>query len=286
MSKGIKQPKLSAGDRLARLKTSVQHVGDAWALVLHRRTYMQSMGRREDLRDALNHTHAAHVHNTLRDVLLLDLIREIGALVLDRTESSSSVATAVDELRDGEVLTELEAEYRVASPVAPRFFKDDAIDPETRAQITASIHATQLQSNLEELSTLPDWVAEIDRSVLKTPVAELIRTLRNKGVAHYDVIQDGTDWKMWRERGTGLTYGQLSEYIDLCTVVIDRFSHLIRRLAFDFEGTIRVAQGYADDYLGALVIGLQHKRREEEERRARMQIELDALQKVAGPSRE
>jgi hypothetical protein len=44
------------------------------------------MGRRDDLRDGLANTYAAHVHNAIQDVVLLDLIREIGALVLDRNK--------------------------------------------------------------------------------------------------------------------------------------------------------------------------------------------------------
>jgi hypothetical protein len=76
---------------------------------------------------------------------------------------------------------------------------------------------------------------------------------------------------MWRIEGTGLTYGQMDEYIDDCSEAVDILLHLVLREAFDFEGTRTVAQGYADEYTEALVVGL---RRLKEVREAKL-LELE-----------
>ena len=59
------------------------------------------MGRNDGLREALNADLCiAPMHNTVQTVLLLDLLREIGALVLDPNKKSASVASAMVALRD------------------------------------------------------------------------------------------------------------------------------------------------------------------------------------------
>ncbi len=70
-------------------------------------------------------------------------------------------------------------------------------------------------------------------------------------------------------RGTGLTYGKLDEYVDACTSAVDHLLHLVKRTAHDFEGTRQVARDYANDYVGALVIGLQRKKEFRDSRLAR-----------------
>lgn len=72
----------------------------------------------EQLHEAFGFSYAAHVHNAFQDLLLADLIIQIGALILDNDRGSASVARAVSALRDQEPLKELYAEYHVVSPPA------------------------------------------------------------------------------------------------------------------------------------------------------------------------
>lgn len=65
--------------RRARLKVIVKHLADTWPHVLQRQICMQSLGRREDLHIALAESHVTHITNMLQDVLVIDLLREIGA---------------------------------------------------------------------------------------------------------------------------------------------------------------------------------------------------------------
>jgi hypothetical protein len=263
---------------MARLKVVVRYLSDTWPTVLHRRTYAQGMARREELRDGLNQTHAAHVQNALQDVLLIDLIREIGALVLDTDRRTASVANAIRLLRDSNVLKELEVEYRVIPPVPTRMINEDDLDPETAAQVRKSIYNDELRRNLKRLAALPATIKEMKKELLSSKVGRTIRTARNKAVAHYEVIRDGSDWKMWRIDGAGLTYGQLDAYVDEATSAIDKLSHFVLHSAFDFEGSRRIGEERVAQYVDALVAGLQIQRSEWDAIRARMQSELEELE--------
>jgi hypothetical protein len=122
-----------------------------------------------------------------------------------------------------------------------------------------------LQQSLAQLDSLPDFVKEVEERLMCGTVPELIRLVRNKAVAHHDVTHDGTDWRMWRIEGTGLTYGQLDEYIDAGTYAIDRLAHVVLRTAYAFDDLPAMSQRYVDEYIEALVLGLtlQRERRQQ-----------------------
>jgi len=252
-------------EKLARLKTIVTHIADQWGTVLHRQTYFHAMTRSTELADALQSTYAAHVHNTVTDTFVIDLIREIGALVLDRDSKSASVAVAVRGLRDPLVLDELRKDYRI---VLPSRWLSGRVPAEVRREFDDANNERQIIENLAEFDQRLADVTKIPDSILDTDIGDLLRIARNKSVAHYDVVRDGADWRMWHIEGTGLTYGKLDEYVDACTSAVDGLLRLVKRTAHDFEGTRQVAQDYANDYVGALVIGLQRKKELREARLA------------------
>jgi hypothetical protein len=244
-------------DKLARLKTIVEHLGNQWTAVIYRQTYFHTMTRSSELGSALNSTYAAHVHNAIVDTFVIDLIREIGALVLDNDSRSASVSAAMQILRDSLVLDELRKDYRVVLP--SRWLRQD-VPADVRHAIDEELKAKQVLENLSVFEAHLAELPEIQRSVIESDVGSALRVARNKSVAHYDVVREGEDWKLWRVEGTGLTYGKLDEYVDACTLAVDRLMRLVKREAPDFESTRNVARDYADDYIEALVIGLGRKK--------------------------
>src|ERR1017187_6524261 len=135
--------------RLERLKVVVKHLSNTWPHVLQRQSCMQSLGRREDVHSALRDTYAAHITNMLQDVLVLDLLREIGALVLDPNSNSASVARAMSALRDPGVIAELRAEYEIVRPLG--HIGGDELTPEMRAQIDAHWRETERKDQLAKV---------------------------------------------------------------------------------------------------------------------------------------
>lgn len=96
---------------------------------------MQALGRHEELHSALANTRAAHITNMLQDVLVMDLLREIGALVLDADPGSASVSRALTALRDPAVTDLLRSEYEVVRPFT--HMGDVTMPPAIRAELDA-----------------------------------------------------------------------------------------------------------------------------------------------------
>jgi len=219
---------------------------------------MQALNESEALRSALEKTYAAHVHNAIQGVLVFDLIREVGTLILDDNRRSASVARAVSSLRNPSVVEELRADYAAFTGIL------GASD-----EVARQVHKMVLQQNLAQLDSLPDFLKKVEERLISGTVAELIRLLRNKAVAHHDVAHDGTDWRMWRIEGTGLTYGQLDEYINAGTHAVDRLVHLVLRTAYAFDDLPAMSQRYVDEYIEALVLGLTLQRERRQQKRPR-----------------
>jgi hypothetical protein len=258
-------PDPTPAERLAKLRETVKHLEEMWTVVLQRLAYLQSMTSNDELHDALNQTRAAQVHNAIQDVLLGDLILQIAALILDSNSGSASVARAITMLRENSVLEELQASYRVTSQPA-RIYTDHELSAEARATSVKSIQDLLVRKSLEECAMLCNRLPEIETKLVKSAISEAIGKARKKAVAHYDLRREGADWKVWRISDVNLTYGQLIEYVEACTWAIDTLARLVRRRAHDFKGTSSVAEGYAAEYVAALVIGL-HKQREQGEAR-------------------
>lgn len=64
-----------------------------------------------------------------------------------------------------------------------------------------------------------------------------------------------------------MTYGQLDDFIDACTRAIDRLSGIVLREAYAFGDLPSMSRQYVDEYIEALVIGLNRLREIREERR-------------------
>ena len=97
--------------------------------------------------------------------------------------------------------------------------------------------------------------------MLRSGLAETIKTARHMAVVHNAILFDGTDWKVWRIERSGLTYGQLDTFIDMCTEAIDTLAHLALRQSHAFELEPFHAKTWAGDYVEALVIGLENQAR-------------------------
>ncbi|HUN25390.1 MAG TPA: hypothetical protein VMU67_03710 [Steroidobacteraceae bacterium] len=257
---GPKQKTPDGSGELARLRVTVRHLSAAWPTVLQRRHFLRAMARSEALRSALEKTYAGHVFNAMHGAMSFDLVRAVGALILDHRRRSASLWHAVASLRKSAVVKQLRAQ------VYP--------DPEMQlvGRANAEIHAALARIHRNAFDTvfndLPAQLEEIDTTVFATPVARTIKDVRDKVVAHAAVEHDGTDWKIWVvNRDTNLTYAQLDDYIDACTKAVDRLNHLVLRTAFSFDDLPGIDQGYVNEYIDALLIGLREQKQEKERQR-------------------
>jgi hypothetical protein len=227
--------------RLERLKVIVQHLYDTWPHLLRRQLTLQSLGRTGALHRALEHTYTAHITNALQDVLVIDQLRELGALVLDKGRGSASVARAMSALRDSDVIAELRREYEVVRPLA--HIGAEKLTPTERAEFDAHWEQSERREQLERFERFRQQLPDLDKELTQSEVGEKLWNARCKGVAHYNVVRSGEDWKLWGIEGTGLTWGEINTYVDKCSEAIEVLLALVQQTSFDFNGTKEVAQG-------------------------------------------
>jgi hypothetical protein len=165
-------------------------------------------------------------------------------------------------------LPELRAEYEVVRPLS--HIGGDQLTPEMRAQIDADWQETGRKDQLAKFENWLKEIATIDAELTGSELRNLLWLARKKGVAHYDIVRAGNDWNLWSVEGTGLTWGQINTYVDMCTKAIDALSLLILQTSFDFEESQRISQQYVDEFIEALAIGLRSQKQTKAEARERL----------------
>ena len=256
---------------LPQLQVLVRHLLDVWPGVLQRREFLRRMAQSEALREAFEHTYAGHVFNAMHGALSADLVRSIGAYILDRHSRSVSVARAVAVLRKPPIIAQLHA--HVYGTVPP-------VQSENPAVVAAVEHLQHTEFKAI-ITGLPAELTEIERTVLTAPMAGVIEKVRNRLIAHAAIEHDGKNWKVWTIAGVQLTYAQLDEYIDECTKAVDKLSHRVLRHAYSFDDQPERDQRYADEYIEALVKGLMQQKQERGQKR---QETLQRMQELIAPA--
>jgi hypothetical protein len=165
-------------------------------------------------------------------------------------------------------LPELRAEYEVVRPLS--HIGGDQLTPEMRAQIDADWQETGRKDQLAKFENWLKEIATIDAELTGSELRNLLWLARKNGVAHYDIVRAGNDWNLWSVEGTGLTWGQINTYVDMCTKAIDALSLLILQTSFDFEESQRISQQYVDEFIEALAIGLRSQKQTKAEARERL----------------
>jgi AbiU2 len=243
--------------KLEQLQILVRHLLEVWPGVLQRREFLRRMAQSEVLREAFADTYAGHVFNAMHGALSGDLVRSIGAYILDRNSGSASVARAIIVLRKPAVLAQLQAHVY-------------GMVPRTRSENPATTAASEHLQNTEFKSIideLPAELRELQGTVIDAPMAKVVEEIRHKLIAHAAIEYDGKNWKVWTVGSTQLTYSQLDDYIDECTKAVDKLSHRVLRHAYSFADQPKIDQQYADEYIEALVKGLTQQKQERERKR-------------------
>jgi hypothetical protein len=256
-----------------KLRHIVDHVFDIWDNALGRWSYFRSLGQHSELAMALTPSYAAHVHNALQDALLIDSLRELGAVILDRDERSASLQQAMRLIKSKEVLDAIRKEYEVVPPV--RHMNED-LPPALLAEIDAQIHQDGLERNRREFEELYAKVMKIDVDLLEAPITSKIREARNTSVAHYDVRKAGPDWKTLTVGDAGLTFGDMDAYFENCTEAVKVITLFVHRRSMDFAASHEIFKKRVNEYIDAMIRGRGAQKAEIEERR--MQVDNDKSQ--------
>lgn len=234
---------------VGRVRTIVSHLVGSWCAVLRQLQYIETIGDTQPLVAALENTWAAHVHNALGAVLIMDLIRAAGAVILDRRSDVASLARAVALLERDITLRALVKEQ---TEVKPGRYMDEA----TAESLSKGLMKHHAQGYYKDARADLAWIKD---HVLNTDIAVTVEMVRHMAVAHNAIVFDGARWQLWRVEQSGLTYGQLDIFIGASTEAIVRLGHLVLHQAHAFDVEREHAQRWATEYAEALTLGLQQR---------------------------
>lgn len=201
----------------------------------------------KDFAERFNQTHGARALNALTLSLLLDIVRDSHAFLLDRDARASSLAN-IWRMMSG---TRSRAAFRVewSKPTPTRFsWGNEALDAKARAAVErefAEADQGKKERRFDELCAQVD--AELP-NVLEGELAERIRTARNKAIAHYElhVIDDVP--KPFMPGDAGLKWQDPREFMAQVEPVLFRVVLLATNSAYDVEGFKRVHSKSAADF--------------------------------------
>ena len=241
----------------------VEHVYGQWSVLNENWTYMRSLGKSKEFTAALSPSHAAHVHNAIQNAFMLDTLRELGALILDRGEDATSLHHTFRLIKSTGVLEDIRDTYRVVT--APRSL--NSLEPVLQAEVDAMLMKRQLEANRQEFEKLHKRLNEVEAPVFDTDIAKKIGKSRNKAIAHYDVRRAGEDWKTMTIGDADMNFGDVDAYLPSCAEAVQVETLFVLRMNIDYADFKRGFEKNVNEFIDALVRGKKQQEAEKEERR-------------------
>lgn len=252
---------------LRRLRANTKHLSDCWYGVVDRHAYLNGLSGDAELVRLLTPSYAAHVHNAMLGVLVTDLIRDIGALILDRSKGSSSLWKSNELLRKPAVLAALQAEYATIDRLPGNW---DDIPEDMRAAFQSQFEERERQRSVAIYWKERKRSLKRTAAILTCKTADKVRQARDRGVAHYDLVMDGTEWRTWQIAEANLTYGQIDRFVGHCSRAVETMASFVNRTSLDLGEGRRLSEKYLAEYSGALKVGLRANRVKSGVRRLRL----------------
>jgi hypothetical protein len=211
---------------------------------------------------------SADRHAYRRPELIVDLIRDLGASLLDSRREAMSLRRVIQYLTDARIRSELLTEYRVIPPL-PRSYGDE-LEPNQQLEVDSLWRKRELRRADSEFQQLYPKVLAYRKSLLESDVAAAVELARNRGVAHYQIVNDGGDWRAWRIADARITFKQLRDFIRAGSQAIQDTRILVLRASGSFEEGEDIFRKYFGEFAEALVIGLRRQRAREKSERKRL----------------
>ena len=199
----------------------------------------------------------------------MDLVRDLGAVILDSRREAMSLRRVIQYLTDARIRNELLTAYRVIPPL-PRSYGEELQPDEQLEGKSIACGANGNSGAPREFDQLYPKVLAYKESLLENDVATAVELAGNRGVAHYQIVNDGGDWRAWRIAEARLTFKQLGDFIHACSQAIEDARILVLRASCSFEDGASVFRRYFDEFAEALVIGLRRQRAREKSQRKRL----------------
>lgn len=159
-------------------------------------------------------SYGAHGHNALTLTLMLDIVRDIYAFVLDRDGRTASLFNVFTMLGDPEVQEAACEDF--SKPYATHLMGNfyDEMTADQRAQALAQIEAVDRS---EKRASFQEIIADVRLqlpALLESDVAKKVSTARSKAIAHYQMRGClASAPELFRLADVGLAYGDARRFL-------------------------------------------------------------------------
>ena len=217
-----------------------------------RRHILEPLLRNDEVRQALagkfKGTLGAHAYNHLAPLIAQDLVRDLARLFLDADTKAGSFANLHRKASVPDVYDALREQFRCL----PDKWHDNpaSIDGLTEEQ-SASVRTAWRDKDREEFAQSFDegWAtASAAITYMKAdPVAEKIKTFRDKYHSHLEMAPLGTDPGPFKVSSLGLTFDEILQFADHYMPAAFELARVLTGNVHDVEGFSNAHKKYGND---------------------------------------
>lgn len=204
----------------------------------------------DDMRKLFQNSYGAHAYVALSLTLVLDLIRDSCAFVLDTDERAPSLTNVWQLLQADDLRAALRS--KIARPYAHGTIYGEGFDNEEQA----AWEAKMVQEDVErKANDFDDAYARAAEGVLRIADSELatkFKTARDKAIAHYEMRAGKDGPKLYRLDQIGLTWDAPRRFIEQLDPVLWDVVLVATWSSYDDRGFDEMHRLYAADFWARL----------------------------------
>lgn len=217
-----------------------------------RRHILQPLLRDEEVRRALaekfRNTFGAHAYNHLAPMMAQDLVRDLARLLLDDDHRAGSLVNLYRKAREPGIHKALRDQFR---KIPDKWHDQPGPIPGLSEEQTARIREKWRGKDREDFEASFDegWASVRDAvsNLEIDPVAEKVKTFRDKYHAHLEMAPLGRDPGPFDVASLGLTYNDLLDFADRYMRAVFELTRILTGNVFDVEGFSEAHRRHGSD---------------------------------------
>lgn len=238
--------------RLEQIEAFAKALIQGVRIMDERRHILQPLLQDDDIQTALDekfrNTFGAHAYNHLVPLLAQDLVRDLARLYLDDDRKAGSFANLYRKASDRKLHAALREQF---CRIPDKWHEEPGLIPGLTEEQTEEIHDRWRDKDREDFGKSFDngWAIATTAitKLAKDPVAEKIKTFRDKYYAHLEIAPLGSDPGPFDIAELGLRYNDILEFSDCYMPALFELVRILTGSVHDVEGFIKVHRRHGHD---------------------------------------
>jgi hypothetical protein len=209
---------------------------------------LNSENVRKALADKFRNTYGAHAYNHLVPLFAQDLVRDLARLYLDDDRRAGSFTNLFRKASERTMHRELREKF---SQIPNRFYENQEPIPGMSEKQSMEWHRSLLERDIDNYKKSFDkgWTiaSKAIDDLSNDPIAEKIKTFRDKYHAHFEMLPLGEDPGPFNVGQLGLTYNEILDFVDRYMPAIFELVRVLTGSVHDVNRFSEVHKKYGED---------------------------------------